>query len=73
MAADGSLVGQVYASALHGAYTMLHLTCGGELVRVRAVRGTSYPIGASLRFDIDPDMVRFFDPQTEAAITRRVR
>jgi len=72
VAADGLLVGQVYASALHGAYTMLHLTCGGELVNVRTERGANYPIGASLRFDVDPDVIRFFDPQTKAAITRRV-
>jgi hypothetical protein len=25
-----------------------------------------------VRFDLDPEMVRLFDPQTEAAITREV-
>ena len=27
-----------------------------------------HPINAPVRFDIDPQMVRFFDPKTEAAI-----
>ncbi len=73
MVAGGPLEGQVYASDLHGAFTMLHLSCGDELVHLRAERGVNYPTGASLRFDIDPEMVRFFDPGTETALTRRVR
>jgi multiple sugar transport system ATP-binding protein len=69
----GPLTAQVYASELHGAYTMLHLSINDELIHVRAERGISCPIGTPVRLDLDPETVRFFDPQTEAAITREVR
>ena len=73
--ADGPIAGRVYADDLHGAYSMLHLALGDEdvIVHARAGREVSYPIGASVRFDLDPEMVRFFDPQTEAALTREAR
>jgi hypothetical protein len=32
-----------------------------------------YPIGERVQFDLDPKMVRFFNPQTEAAIKREVQ
>lgn len=67
---DGALTGEIYASDLHGAYTMLHVSFNGELVHLRADRGTLYPIGTTVRFDLDPGMVRFFDPQTEDALRR---
>ncbi len=69
---DGALVGNVYADDLHGAYTVLHLTLDGKsaetVVHLRADRQADYPIGTPLRFDLDPQLVRFFDPQTENAI-----
>jgi multiple sugar transport system ATP-binding protein len=67
---DGPLKGEVYATDMHGAYTMLHLSFNDELVHVRGDRGTAYPIGATVRFDVDPEMVRFFDPHTEDALRR---
>ncbi|MGD9028767.1 MAG: ABC transporter ATP-binding protein [Anaerolineae bacterium] len=69
----GALVAEVYATELHGAYSVLHLSLNGQVVHVRAERGVHYPIGATVRFDLDPKMVRFFDPGTEVAITREVR
>jgi multiple sugar transport system ATP-binding protein len=69
----GALAAEVYATELHGAYTELHLSIDGEVVHVRADRGVDYPIGATVRFDLDPQMVRFFDPETEVAVTREVR
>ncbi len=67
----GPIATTVYTSDLHGSYTMLHLELNRDtLVNVRAGRGTSYPIGAPTRFDLDPTMVRFFDPTTEAAIRK---
>jgi ABC-type sugar transport system ATPase subunit len=74
--ATGPLAAQVYASDLHGGYTMLHLdlsTDGGasEIVHARANRQTQYAIGTPVRFDLDPEMVRFFDPTTEAALQRQ--
>jgi multiple sugar transport system ATP-binding protein len=68
----GGVRTQVYADALHGAYSMLHLSLDGErgeaMAHVRAERDANHPIGAPVRFDLDPTMVRFFDPQTEQAV-----
>lgn len=70
--ADGQLVGEVYASELYGAYTMLHVMIAGgdEIVHIRSDRRGRHEIGAAVRFDLDPEMVRFFDPTTEMAIRR---
>jgi multiple sugar transport system ATP-binding protein len=73
--ASGPLAAQVYASDMHGGYAMLHLNLtsdGGanEIVHARASRQTQYPIGTPVRFDLDPEMVRFFNPTTEAALQR---
>ena len=69
---SGVLAAQVYATELYGAYTMLHLSIGDVVIHIRAERGIDYPLGATVRFDLDPEMMRFFDPQTQAAITREV-
>ncbi len=68
---QGQLVGEVYEDDLHGPYTMLHLAFGGEekIVHARAGRTEFFAIGDTVRFDLDPDMVRFFDPETEMALT----
>ena len=68
----GALAAEVYATELHGAYTMLHLSIGDVVIHIRAERGVDYPLGETVRFDLDPEMMRFFDPDTEAAITREV-
>jgi multiple sugar transport system ATP-binding protein len=71
--ADGKLVGEVYATELQGAYTMLHVNINEhEIVHIRADRTVNYPIGATVHFDIDPKMMRFFNPATEKAIRREV-
>jgi predicted membrane-bound spermidine synthase len=50
---------------------MLHVSLNEDtLVHIRSDRLMRYPLGAVVRFDLDPDMVRFFDPETEAAIKR---
>jgi multiple sugar transport system ATP-binding protein len=71
---QGAFVGGVYASDLHGAYTMLHVSMNedeDDIVHLRSDRLVSFPIGTPVHFDINPEMVRFFDPKTEMAITRR--
>jgi multiple sugar transport system ATP-binding protein len=70
MASDqGEMVGQVYASDMHGAYTLLHVNLNEyDIVHVRSDRQLRFPIGAPVHFDINPEMVRFFDPKTEMAI-----
>jgi multiple sugar transport system ATP-binding protein len=71
LSSEGALAAQVYASDLHGAYTMLHLSLNDELIHIRTERSQGYhPIGVVVRFDILSDMVRFFDPRTEKAIRR---
>jgi multiple sugar transport system ATP-binding protein len=68
---NGALAGEVYATDMHGSYTVLHVNiCEGEIVHIRSDRQTSYPMGTAVRFDIDPEMVRFFNPRTEAAVRR---
>ena len=72
---SGQLAAQVYASDMHGAFAMLHLTpdAGNTLVHIRAGRDVSYPLNTMVRFDLDPEMVRFFDPKTERTLRREMR
>ncbi len=68
---NGSLAGEVYASDMHGPYTMLHVNMhGDDVVHLRAEREERLSIGSNIRFDIDPDMVRFFNPQNELALRK---
>jgi multiple sugar transport system ATP-binding protein len=70
---EGGLVGKVYASDLHGAYTMLHVNMNGDdIIHIRSDRRHLIPIGTEVRFDLDIDMVRFFHPKTENAIIPEV-
>jgi multiple sugar transport system ATP-binding protein len=70
---DGVLKSLVYADDLHGGYSMLHLELAenSEIVHARAGRAEHHSIGEMARFDIHPDMVRFFNPETEKAIPMR--
>jgi multiple sugar transport system ATP-binding protein len=68
---DGALAGEVYATDMHGGYTVLHVNMAeNEIVHIRSDRQTSYPMGTRVRFDIDPKAVRFFDPKSELAVRR---
>jgi hypothetical protein len=69
---SGPIAARVYATDLHGAYTMLHLAVGDEdlVVHARAGRQLDYPIDTPVRFDLDPQQVRFFDPTTELTIRK---
>lgn len=70
---SGPIVGNVYASDLHGGFVMLHLQLGAEaIVSIRVNRQVEFPIGSAIRFDLTPAMVRFFNPKTEAAIRPEV-
>jgi multiple sugar transport system ATP-binding protein len=64
----GSLKGSVYVSDLHGAYKMLHLSLGADIIHARADKRSHYHIGQNVTFDIDTSYVRFFDPKTETSI-----
>jgi ABC-type sugar transport system ATPase subunit len=66
---QGKIAGTTYANDLHGGYSMLHVELTtDQIVHVRSGRETNYQIGDYLRFDLDPDMVRFFHPETEVAL-----
>jgi len=66
---SGSLKSSVYADSLHGGYTMLHLEIDtGEIIHARSERTDNYPIGTPINFDLDPNMIRFFHPDTEMAL-----
>jgi multiple sugar transport system ATP-binding protein len=70
---DGPLAGEVYATELQGAYSVLHVNVNtDDIVHVRTDRQIDYPIGSNVRFDIDPQMVRFFNPDSEVGIKREV-
>lgn len=71
--AEGPLSGEVYANELQGAYSVMHVNVNtDDIVHIRTDRQIDYPIGTTVHFDIDPQMVRFFDPGTEAGIKREV-
>jgi multiple sugar transport system ATP-binding protein len=69
---DGPIKAEVYADDLYGAHVMLHVSLNGEaaeeIVHLRADRGLGLRMGDHLRFNLDPEMVRFFDPETELAL-----
>jgi multiple sugar transport system ATP-binding protein len=68
---NGGLTGEVYATEMYGAYTMLHVNMNGnKIVHIRADRNIHYPIGTMVHFDLDPKMERFFNPETEWAVNR---
>ncbi len=74
--ANGPIAGEVYASELYGAYTMLHISPDGDeedVIHIRSNRQTRYDMGSQIYFDLVPEMVRFFDPNTENAITDPVK
>jgi multiple sugar transport system ATP-binding protein len=61
---------RVYADDLHGGYSMIHLELtNGVIVHARSGRDGQYSIGQAQAFDIAPDMVRFFHPETEKSLT----
>jgi multiple sugar transport system ATP-binding protein len=68
----GDLAAEVYASDLHGAFNMMHVALEPEnveaMVHIRGERGLHHAIGDDIRFTLQPEMVRFFDPQTEQTI-----
>lgn len=80
VSATGAIRGTVYTSDLHGAYTMLHASLEGEagrnaedkIVHIRAPREVEHRMGAQIHFDLDPEMVRFFDPKSERALAKEV-
>jgi multiple sugar transport system ATP-binding protein len=66
---NGALAGKVYATNMHGSYTMISVNLNGDdVIHIRGDRATDYPVGTTVRFDLDDAAVRYFHPHTEAAI-----
>jgi multiple sugar transport system ATP-binding protein len=66
----GEMAAEVYASDMHGGYAMLHLDMNSDdIIHARSGRDVQYAIGTPVRYDLRPEMVRFFHPETEMAIT----
>jgi ABC-type sugar transport system ATPase subunit len=69
----GNLIGKVYASEMQGSSAVLHLTINeNDIIHIRTGRLVPYPIDTLVHFDLNPQMVRFFNPKTEAAIKPEV-
>lgn len=65
----GQLAAKVISADLHGSYTMLVLEMGTEHdVHIRVNRDAHFGMDETVRFDIHPAAVRFFDPKNERAI-----
>jgi multiple sugar transport system ATP-binding protein len=65
----GPLAASVYSVDLHGAYTMLVLEMGDDhSIHARVSRDAHFSVGETVRFDLVPTAVRFFDPRSERAI-----
>ncbi|NJM42744.1 MAG: ABC transporter ATP-binding protein [Anaerolineae bacterium] len=70
----GALTGNVLSVDLHGSYTMLIITLGSVLgnednvIHARVSRDGDYRVGETLRFDLKPSMVRWFDGETERGL-----
>ena len=66
---QGQISADVFLEEMNGSYMMLDLHLSDEVVvRIRTNRGASYSLGTKIHFDLDPQMVRFFNPATEAAL-----
>jgi multiple sugar transport system ATP-binding protein len=71
VADDGPFTGAVFGTDLHGSYVVLHLKLASDqIVQVRARRDHSYVLDMPVRFNLNEEMVRFFDPETENALLR---
>jgi len=68
---DNGIVGEVYANELQGAYAMLYINLNEDsILHIRVDRQVDLAIGDKVRFDLHPQMVRFFNPKTENSIKR---
>jgi multiple sugar transport system ATP-binding protein len=68
---SGEIPAQVFGTDLYGGYTMVVLELEtGDVVEIRASRSEYRDMGETLTFNIDPEMIRFFDPQSEEALKK---
>ncbi len=66
---EKSIAAEVFLTEMNGSNVLLDLHLGEkDIVRARINRGGKHQIGSKIYFDLDPQMVRFFNPATEAAL-----
>ena len=66
---ENKISANVFAIEMNGSYIMLDLHLDEKtIVRLRTARNASIERGDAINFDLDPQMVRFFDATTEAAL-----
>ena len=66
---EEKIAAEVFLTEMNGSNVLLDLHLGEkDIVRARTNRGAKYQIGSKIYFDLDPQMVRFFNPATEAAL-----
>jgi multiple sugar transport system ATP-binding protein len=67
----GEIPAKVFGTDLYGGYTMVVLELEtGDVVEIRAPRSEHRDMGETITFNIDPEMIRFFDPQSEEALKK---
>jgi multiple sugar transport system ATP-binding protein len=75
VSAKGPIAGKVFGSDLHGAYVLVHVQLDDQaaaesVVQVRVARDHAYTLDMPIRFGLNEEMVRFFDPKTGNTIVR---
>ncbi len=68
---SGEIASLVYAEDFHGGHAMLHLELvADKIIHARTGRTYEATIGTQLHFNLKPEMVRFFNPETEMALPK---
>ena len=71
--AEGDLSTEVYAVDMNGSDSLLYMRIGEqEIIRIRVDRSVRAPVGSLVNICINPNYVRFFNAESEAALVREV-
>jgi multiple sugar transport system ATP-binding protein len=71
LAETGDFSAEVYAVDMNGSDNLIYMTLDKNvIIRIRVDRSVRAPIGAMVNIRIDPESVRFFNAETEAALKR---
>ncbi len=68
---SGNLRGKVSMVERVGAYTVLHVDVGGDLIRLLSPSLSSYSAGDEVVFDVPPEATSVFDAKTGVNLLRR--